>query len=64
MTRTFDEQNQQRIYDRYMEISDRPSGSALASAYKRGIDGKPPMALRTSLAYAAWAAGRDKFTAG
>jgi len=51
---------QQVIFDRYLEMNDRPSGSALATEYKRGLDGHRTAAHRDSLAFAAYQAGISK----
>jgi hypothetical protein len=39
-------------------------GGGMSSAFWNGYDGQPTRYLRTSLAYAAWAAGRDHERAG
>jgi hypothetical protein len=51
---------QQIIYDRYREMNDRPFGSSIATEYKRGLDGHRTLANPSSLAFAAYLAGKGK----
>jgi hypothetical protein len=55
----FRDPHQAEVYRLYIDVNPPASRNGLLTAYRRGLGGKPAP-LRTSLAYAAWSAGRDK----
>lgn len=60
--RTFKDRGAQQVYDKYSATPPERAGRALVSDYWRGFDhaDRPStLAVRGSLAYAAWAAGVD-----
>lgn len=62
--RKFQRDEQEYIYRLYLS-DDRPGvRDSLQTAFHRGHAGYPSLSPRSSLAYAAWAAGRDKSRAG
>jgi len=56
----FQNPRQQQVYDLFIAANPPTTSDGLLSAYKRGVGTGTRPPLRTSLAYAAWAAGREK----
>jgi hypothetical protein len=56
----FSDPAQADVYRLYIDVNPPASRNGLLTAYRRGLADKGPIPDRTSLAYAAWSAGRDK----
>ncbi len=59
MATRFKDPSRQQIYTLYLSATPPTVSSSFATAYRRGLAGQRAP-LRSSLAYASYAAGRDK----